>query len=145
MQSAFIQQIVAAYEINGLEPDIIPEAIGMQELSVTAVKAALQQHSSKYRAVCKKEPEDESIYNFDNSELKEANNMIVEVMRDATHPDGSTDYKTRLAAARYIRDDKKGRLEPAKALQRGGTFNILQFNTSIQEAREKAAKIIGNA
>lgn len=142
MTSNFITQIVSAYETNGLSPEMIVESIGVEGLSLTAVKAALMQHSSKYRQLCKTEPEDESIYNFDNQELKEANQMIVEVMRDATHPTGEIDYKTRLNAARYIRDDKKGRLEPAKVMRNSGGFNIIQFNTSIQEAREKAAKVI---
>lgn len=145
MTSNFITQIVSAYETNGLQPEAIVESMGIEGLSLTAVKAALMQHSNKYRSICKSEPEDESVYNFDNHELKEANNMIVEVMRDATHPDGTTDYKTKLAAARYIRDDKKGRLEPAKLLKNSGGFNLIQFNTMIQEANEKAAKIINNA
>lgn len=142
MLSNFIQQIVSAYETNDLTPEQIIESLGVEGLSLTAVKAALMQHSSKYRSICKNEPEDESIYNFANEELKEANEMIVTVMRDATHPDGTTDYKTRFNAARYIRDDKKGRLEPSKLLKNSGGFNIVQFNTMIQDAREKAAKVI---
>lgn len=145
MTPAFIEQIKTAYEVNGLEPEKIIESLGIEGLSITAVKAALIRYSSKYRSICKQEPEDESVYNFDNQELKEANNTIVDVMREAIYPDGSTDYKTRLNAARYIRDDKKGRLEPAKMMRGTGGFNIIQFNTSIQEAREKAAKVIADA
>ena len=142
--SAFIDQLVTAYEVNGLTPEQIVESIG-EGLDVAAVKVALQQNSSKYRKACKIAEDDDEELNFSRQELLDVNKVIYEAAMTASYPDGSVDFKTRFNAAKYIRDDKKGRLEPAKALKNGNgnTFNFLQqFNMSLQQAKEKAAKAI---
>lgn len=139
--SDFIQQIKTAYEVSNLTPEQIIESLG-GGLEIAAVKAVLMQHSNKYRIACKNEPEDESIYNFSNEQLKDANVIIHETMMVACNPDGSIDFRTRLDAAKYIRNDKKGRLEPAKVMPVNHTNVLMTINQSILQAREKAAKVI---
>ena len=142
--SAFIDQLVTAYEVNGLTPEQIVESIG-EGLDVAAVRVALQQNSSKYRKACEIAEDDDEELNFSRQELLDVNKVIYETAMTAAYPDGSVDFKTRFNAAKYIRDDKKGRLEPAEALKgsNGNTFNFLQqFNMSLQQAKEKAAKAI---
>ena len=81
--------------------------------------------------------------NFSNDELKEANKVIYETMLSAQDSEGNPDYKTRLNAAMYLRDDKKGRKE-AKQLLQNNTFNMLNFNAAIENAR-KGADVVKRA
>lgn len=123
--------IKAGYEINGMTPSEIAEDRG---LDLIAVKSALMQCSSKYRKDCGAEPADEDDLNFTNDELREVNKIIFETAISAETSEGEIDWKTRLAAAIYVRDDKKGRKEVMRQMQ-GNTFNILDFNVQVQQAR----------
>lgn len=130
-------QIKNAYEVEGLVPSQIADDLGFEEV---AIKAKLAQLSSQYRKDCKMEALDEDELNFSNEQLKSINGVLYECATAAELPDGTPDFRTRLNAAKYIRDDKKGRLEPVKAIANGNTFNILTFNESLQTARQLAEK-----
>lgn len=130
--SAALEQIKTAYEVNEMTPEQIAED---QDLDIAAVKAGLMQTSSKYRKACGMEEEDTDGLNFTNDELRRVNQVIYETALTAETPDGSPDFKTRLAAATYIRDDKKGRKEPVRHIA-GNTFNLLSFNEQLQKARQ---------
>lgn len=130
-------QIKNAYEVEGLPPSQIAEDLGFEEV---AVKAKLAQLSAQYRKDCKMEPLEEDELNFSTDDLKLFNMTIVDAAKNAVLPDGTPDFRTRLNAAKYGRDDKKGRLEPVKAIANGNTFNILTFNESLQTARQLAEK-----
>jgi hypothetical protein len=135
--SATDTQIKKAYEEYHMLPSQISEDFGFEE---TAVKAKLMQISPVYRKDCGKEPlgEDPSL-NFSDDDLKDANKVIADVMLCATLPDGSVDYRTRLKAAEYVRDDKKGRKEQVRAIQNGPQVNIFSINDAIQQARLAAS------
>jgi uncharacterized protein YfeS len=134
--------LVKGYEELGMTPAELAEDRGLDEF---AVKAKLLQLSSKYRKDARNEPEAQDALNFSDDQLAAANQIIYETALSATTIDGQVDYRTRLAAATYIRDDKKGRKEVNKAVQ-GASFNILQLNQTIIEARKlresKAPKML---
>lgn len=130
--SAALEQIKTAYEVSGMTPEQIAED---QDLDIAAVKAGLMQSSAKYRKACGQEEEDLDGLNFTNDELRRVNQVIYETALSAELADGSVDFKTRLAAATYIRDDKKGRKEPVRHIA-GNTFNLLSFNEQLQKARQ---------
>lgn len=125
------EQIKSSYEIGKMSPEEIAED---QDLAVVAVKAKLMQVSSKYRSDCKLEPSDQAHLNFTDDQLAQVNDVILTCALAAETPDGAVDYRTRLTAAMYIRDDKKGRKEVQKALN-GANFNILNINESLMTAR----------
>lgn len=130
-------QIKTAYEVNGMSPAEIAED---QSLDVIAVKAKLMQISSKYRKDCGHEPSNDDALNFSDYDLSKVNEVILETALSATHPDGKIDYRTRLAAATYIRDDKKGRKEVKQVMQ-NTQFNIFDINASLNQMRQGADKI----
>lgn len=113
-----------------------------QALDLAAVKAALMQCSAKYRKDCGLELETEDDLNFTNDELRRVNQVIFETAVSAELSDGSIDWKTRLAAATYIRDDKKGRKEAVKHMAGNNTFNILNFNEQLAQARQLKEKML---
>lgn len=129
-----VTQIKSAYE-QGMTPAEIAED---QCLELGAVKAALMQSSKVYRKECGMEDEEVSDgKNFDDDQLRVVNKVIFETAIAATLPDGSIDWRCRLDAAKYVRDDKKGRKEVVKQVQ-GNVFNILQLNEQFKESREAA-------
>lgn len=130
-------QLKQAYELNSMSPAQIAEDMGFEEI---AVKAKLMQISAKYRKDCGHEQSEEDILNFSDDELHKVNRVILETALSAETPDGSIDYKTRLAAATYIRDDKKGRKDIRQAIQHQ-QFNIFDINTSLQQMREGAQRV----
>jgi hypothetical protein len=136
-----IEQIKTAYEVENLTPEQIASPDNLN-LDVAAVKCALMQHSSKYRKDCGKEEEDEDDLNFSNDDLRVVNKTFVAALQ-AEDNEGLPDWRVRLDAAKYIRDDKKGRKEVVK--QVGNTFNFMQFNEDAARAREKLAKVMGNS
>jgi hypothetical protein len=132
--SACINQVLASYN-DGMTPDEIAED---QDLEVTAIKAILMQSSSSYRKDCRMEERlnpDKPELNFNEEQLGRANQVIYDVMLSAELPDGTPDYRTQLKAAQYVRDDVKGRLTPVKNINNGPTFNLLQFNQQLEQAR----------
>jgi hypothetical protein len=129
--------IKTAYELENLTPDQIAEDQG---LNLIAVKAKLMEVSTKYRKDCGKEPENESRLNFSNNDLETVNQIIMETALAAERSDGSIDWKTRLEAACYIRDDKKGRKE-VKSILAGNTFNILNLSEKLSLSNQRAAEM----
>jgi len=130
-------QIKKSFEEEGMMPEEIAEQLGLQ---VVAVKAKLMQLSTTYRRAAMGEDEGKDELNFSDDQLRDVNQIIYNTAMCAETPDGQIDYRTRLAAATYIRDDKKGRKEVVKGLQ-ANTFNIMNFNDALQAAKHNAAKI----
>lgn len=139
-----VESIKTAYEVLGLTPELIAEE---RNVDIVSVKAALMSSSSKYRKDMgiKDSDGNASELDFSDDELKEANEIIVNTAKYAVTSDGSPDYKTRLAAATYIRDDKKGRKIPVKLLNGGNTFNIVQFNEALKANREMKQAMLNGA
>lgn len=134
--------IKIAFEQEDMTPEQIAEDLGFE---VESIKAKLMQISAKYRRACSKESENSNHLNFTDDQLERINQVIYETALAAEHPDGSPDFKTRLNAAIYIRDDKKGRKEVRQTLQNSNTFNILNFNEELVKARsltQEARKVI---
>jgi hypothetical protein len=124
------QQIVSAFEDLGLSPEDIAES---QDLEVSAVKSILMQFSSVFRKAAKKE---ESL-DFTVDEAQEAKAAIISVMRY------TDDDNLKLRAARYLLDDKKGRLDNIQA-HAGLNINVIQINDQMRraiQARERARGI----
>ena len=135
-------QIKNAFEKEGMTPQQIADD---QQLDVVAVKAKLIQISSSYRKLCLGEGADvEDSLNFTDDELRKVNEIIMQTAMSAETPDGAIDYKTRLSAAIYVRDDKKGRKEVNRGIQ-GQTFNILNFNQALESARSSSRDAINRA
>lgn len=131
------ESIKTAYEEEGMSPSEIAVDRNLNEI---AVKAKLMSISVKYRKASNCEPDDVSGLNFSDDQLATVNNIIFETAIAATTPDGQIDWRARLDAAKYIRDDKKGRKEVQKQLN-GNTFNILALNETLSNAREGAKKM----
>lgn len=112
--------IVQSFESLGMTPEEIAEA---EDLDLSAVKGILMQNSAKYRKACKKDVD----FCFSDDEAMAAKQAIVEIMRY------TDDDNLKLRAAKYLLDDKKGRLDVVKQ-QTGLNVNILQFNEHMQQA-----------
>lgn len=130
-------QIKTAYENEGMSPEAIAEDLGFD---IVAVKSTLMSNSAQYRKACGMESPDESELNFSDRELQEINQIIVDTARGATLPSGDVDWSTRLKAAMYVRDDKKGRKEIVKAVQNTQN-NVMFINDMLQSARASAEKM----
>ena len=127
---ANIEQIKTAYEVLNLSPQQIAED---QDLDIVAVKSALIQASSKYRKDCGHEPEEvDDGLNFTNEDLRHVNAEILQLAL------GAESEELRGKMCMYVRDDKKGRKEVIKAVQNNTTFNLLNFNEQLREARSAA-------
>jgi len=120
--TAASQQIVSAFETLGLSPEVIADQF---DFDPTVVKATLMQFSAVYRQAAKGDSE----LDFNETEAKEARDVIMQIARYAE------DDNLRLKAARYIRDDKKGRLDFGQQMK-GLNINVLQFNAQMQKAIE---------
>ena len=130
-------QIKRAYEDEHLTPEQIAEDLGWD---IIAVKSALIGNSSAYRKACNAEPLDESVLNFSDEELQSANKVIVECALGACLPSGDPDWRVRLNAAQYIRDDKKGRKEVRNVIA-NTTNNVMIVSDALKNAREGANKL----
>jgi hypothetical protein len=138
MDTVESQTIKKCYEELNMTPDMIADD---RQLDIVAVKGCLMNCSASYRKACKVEPENNPRLNFNDDQLERANQVIEETMLGAETADGFVDWKTRLQAAIYIRDDKKGRKEAGKML--GNTQNnVLQINNILQQARATAQQAI---
>lgn len=124
-----IESIKICFEEEGMSPSQIASD---RKLDVAAVKSALMQSSSKYRAMAKSEPENEDLLNFNDNDMILANQVI----RDTARFSDSEDL--RFKAAVYIRNDKKGRLEVARESGKG--FNIFVFNEQMAKLRERRSQ-----
>jgi hypothetical protein len=137
MTTAIDEKIKALYENESLSPDVIAQEEG---LSLVAVKSKLMQISSLYRKACGAESLEKDELNFSDSELREVNEIIMDTARAATTIDGQVDWKTRLDAAKYVRDDKKGRKE-VRSIVAGNSFNILSINEQLSQVSDRTKKI----
>lgn len=124
--TAASQQIVTAFEDVGLTPEAIAAEY---EYEVSVVKATLAQYSSKYRSAATKDDD----LGFKDDEAKEMQDIILQIARY------SEDDNLRFKAARYVRDDKKGRLDLIKQLP-GLNISVLAFNAQMQKANEAIAR-----
>ena len=118
-------QIITAFEVHGMAPEQIAEDM---EMDIEAVKATLMQFSAQFR----KAAQTDDKLNFNEQELIAANQVIAQIMQY------SEDDNLRLRAARYIRDDKKGRLDATQ--MRGLNINAIQFNIRLQAARKSISE-----
>ncbi len=119
MLTAQNTNIVTAYETLGLT---IEEIATEFDLEPVAVKATLMQFCPKYRIDLKdKESGDNDKLDFADTELKAANEAIVHLMRH------SEDENLIFRAAKYVRDDKKGRLDMIKGIGKLNV-NVALFN-----------------
>lgn len=122
MLTAADQQVLTAYEDLGLSPEQIAETQGFD---VAAVKVLLAQFSKKYRDAV--DSGDKSA-DFDDKEAIRARETIAELAQFAE------DDHLRFRAARYIRDDKKGRLDADKL--KSVRISVLQINQQMAKALE---------
>jgi hypothetical protein len=120
-----------AYEEESMSPEQIAED---RDLDLSAVKSGLMQCSPQYRKDCGHEEIETDRLNFSDDELQRVNSVIVDIALSAE------DDHTRLKAAMYIRDDKKGRRDIVKG-QQGGQFNILFINERMRQVRQMATGV----
>lgn len=131
------KQIVASYEEAQMTPEEIAQ---VEQLNTDAVKATLFTHSALYResvghipATSTRTGEDEDFNNDDNA-------LALRVLRRIA--ENSTDDNIALKAAIYIRNDKKKRLDPQKALG-SLNLNVAILNEHFTKAAEiDAAKVL---
>lgn len=128
MLTGINQQIITAYETLGLTIPQIVEAFEELALDSLSVKACLMQFSVKYRNDTKKVEGND----FNDDELVEANQVIISLMRT------SEDEHLRGRLARYIRDDKKGRLDVTNGVK-SMNVNVMLFNERLLEAQKAKA------
>lgn len=129
-------QIVCAYEVAGMSPEDI--AADMEGYDLASIKAALMNGSSKYRRDCNAETIDDDQLNFSNDDLQAVNDVILNTAKYAE------DEHLRFKAATYVRDDKKGRKEVIRQVA-NQTFNLLNFNASLEQARAMKAKLLSGS
>lgn len=137
MTTVIDERIKSLYENEKLSPEQIAEEEGF---NLIAVKAKLMQVSVSYRRDCKAEPEEVDELNFGKHEQREVREIIMDIARSAENSDGTVDYRTRLNAATYVRDDSKGRKD-AKAFLTGNQFNIFSFNEKLAAVSERTKKM----
>jgi len=114
-----------------------PEEIAEdQNLDITAIKAALIQGSSKYRKACRMEDDSNEGLDFSSDQLRVVNRELFDLAMSCEDPN------LRGKLLMYIRDDKKGRREVRQVLSNNNTFNILQFNQSLRQAKEQMKGLI---
>ena len=118
------QTIITLYELEGLSPEQIAEAEGYE---LAAVKSILMQFSPVYKQKLKVGEEE----GFTDTEEKACRSVIAQIAQYAE------DDHVRLRAAMYVRNDKKGRLDIAKA-QQGLNINVTMINEGIAQAIERA-------
>lgn len=127
MLTGLNSQIVTAFDELEMNVDEIASEFGCEPLSV---KACLMSFSSKYRSSLRKQ---DVTKDFKDEELEEANAVIVSLMRT------SDDEHLRGRMARYIRDDKKGRLDALNGIK-SMNVNIALFNERLLQAKEAKQK-----
>ena len=113
----FCTQIVRSYEELHCDIETIAKEL---EISQLEVKAALSQYSKLYR----KDTKENRDLDFTDDELEIANNVIVECVKDG-------DKELAFRAAKYVREDKKGRRDVRNGL-RETMINVLAFNEQLR-------------
>ena len=123
-------QLVASYEEAGMTPEEIAQVDGLE---VGAVKAILFAHSRKYAEHVKGSAASVSQDSGEVEDFKKADDeLALQVIRRIAQ--FSEDDGTALKAAMYIRNDRKGRLNPQKAAGQLVQNNILLLNEKFAEA-----------
>ena len=117
-------QIAKAYD----EGSSIDELVGLFNYDTEQIKQVLVQFSKRYRAEIKK---DTLATDFTDDDLALSTAVFKEVMLST-----DDDY-LKVRCARYIRDDKKGRLDALKGL---GTLKIDVYNINLALKRAREAK-----
>jgi hypothetical protein len=128
--NGILQQIKAAYEVNGMTPEQISADFSDKgnPFTIEAVKAALMQCSTQYRKACKAELETEDKLNFSFDEQIIIKNELLQLALS------TEDEHLKGKLLLNLRDDGRGRKDVIKKLN-GTTFNILQFNQQLQAAK----------
>ncbi len=129
------EQIVEAYETLGMSPEEISED---QSLDIVAIKAVLMQCSTLYRKECQVKEEN----NFTTEQERLAIDVISQIVAGYTE----ADENTRLRAAMFLRNDRRGRLDVVKQ-SAGLNINVLMMHEQMKKAiaameRAKTAKSI---
>lgn len=119
--TAASQQIVSAYEI-GMTPEQIAEDNG---IDITIVKATLRQYCPVFR----KDAKTDDRLNFTVDEQEEMKEIILNIARYEEE-----DQQLKFKAAKYIRDDGRGRLDINKEVQ-GLNINVIQIAKRFDEVR----------
>lgn len=128
MLTGLNQQIVTAYDTL----DMTIEEIATEfDFDILSVKACLMQFSRRFKDEIK-EADDKSV-EFDNAEMEESKETILYLMRHAE------DEHLKGRMAKYIRDDKKGRLDALSGLK-SLNVNIALFNERLLQARAAKEK-----
>lgn len=134
------QQIVTSYEELGMTVEQISCDTGWEPL---AVKASLLQNSSLYRAeqnskgatlenAGKVTPN--PIEDFDQKDLIDSKTVLRELLHAEDDP------HLRFKVAKFMRDEKKGRLDPIRAIKDIKNITVQQFNITLVKAREARAR-----
>lgn len=115
------EQIVSAFEDSGMSVDEIAQGLGFD---IIAVKAVLMQHSPIYRKQSKKE----DALQFTEDEASEMKGIILNIARYE-----EDDQNLKFKAAKFILEDKKGRLDIGKQMP-ALNINVLSFNEQMKKA-----------
>lgn len=132
--TAQLQIILKQYNEHNMSiEDIVAESEG--EYEVESVKAVLAQYSAKYRAAIRGDKNSNEDFSQDEGEM--AKQTIASIMMST-----DDDY-LKFRTAKYIRDDKKGRLDVDK--MNGLKIDVMTFNfhiKQVKEARERTMKMV---
>lgn len=132
--TAQLQIILKQYDEHNMSiEDIVNESEG--EYEVESVKAVLAQYSAKYRAAVRGDKGNGEDFTQDEGEM--AKQTIARIMLST-----DDDY-LKFRTAKYIRDDKKGRLDVDK--MNGLKIDVMTFNfhiKQVKEARERTMKMV---
>ena len=118
------EQVITAFEVNGMSPEEI--ALDL-DLDLLAVKAILHQNSSDFRKAAK----DDDTLQFKTSEAEEMKAIILNIARYE-----EDDQHLKFKAAKFVLEDKKGRLDVGKELGHN------TFNFQINNFKEQMAKAL---
>lgn len=121
--TSLARQIVSCYDINEMSPVEIAQEFELEE---AAVIATLTQFSAKYRKDTKVDGEPKKDLDFNDEQLSAVNQVLFDLAV------GSDDPNLQFRAARFIRQDKKGRLD--KQAFKGLNINVLVLNDALQKA-----------
>lgn len=126
------QQIVTAYEVNGLEPEQIVIAFD-GEYDILAIKSVLMQFSGKYRSVTKPELQADGTKKEVGFTDEDETFALSTIRRLAEYAE---DEHIQAKMAMYIREDKRGRRDAVKQVGQGASGNIFLLQQFISKGNE---------